>query len=47
MTVCGGREAQGVEGLSKEEKGLTDMDNSVVTAGEGVLNGNGENTTKI
>ena len=29
--LVGGRE--GMEGLSKKEKGLTDMDNSVVVAG--------------
>ena len=39
---------QGVEGLSKKEKGLRDMDNSVVFAGAeevGIkeLNGNGKN----
>ena len=31
MTASGGGE--GVEGLSKKEKGLMDMDNSVVIAG--------------
>ena len=39
-----------MEGLNKEEKGLRDMDNSVVIAGGGCirgLNGNGENTIKI
>ena len=41
------------EGLSKKEKGLMDMDNSVVTVAGGVkgsigeLNGNGKNTVKI
>ena len=51
MTAIGGRGVQGVEGLSKEEKGLMDMDKSVVIAGgDGVrrgLNGNGKNTIKI
>ena len=28
-----GRGSEGVEGLSKKEKGLSDMDNSVVIAG--------------
>ena len=40
-----------MEGLSTKEKGLMDMDNSVVIAGvEGALrgqNGNGKNTIKI
>ena len=38
-----------MEGLSKNEKGLMDMDNSVVIAGGGIrgLNGNGKNTIKI
>ena len=39
----------GVEGWSKKEKGLMDMDNSGVTAGGGGikgLNGNGKNTNK-
>ena len=40
-----------MEGLSKKEKGLMDMDNSVVIAGREVgirgLNGNGKNTIKI
>ena len=34
IASCGGRE--GVEGLSKKEKGLMDMDNSVV-----IIGGNG------
>ena len=41
---------EGVEGLSKKEKGLMDMDNSVVIAGGGDrrgLNSNGKNTIKI
>ena len=44
----GGSEGRG-EGLSKKEKGLMDMDNGVVTGGEGVrrLNGNGKNTIRI
>ena len=40
----------GVEGLSEKDKGLMDMDNCVVTAGEGGhrgLNGNGKNTRKM
>ena len=40
-----------MEGLSKQEKGLMDMDNNVVIAGweRGIrgLNGNGKNTIKI
>ena len=40
----------GVEGLSKKEEGLRDMDNRVVTAGRqgGIkgLNGNGKNIIK-
>ena len=40
-----------MEGLSKKEKGLMDMDNSVVIAGREVgirgLNGNGKNATEI
>ena len=39
-----------MEGLSKKEKALMDMDNSVVIAGgRGIrgLNGNGKNTIKI
>ena len=38
-----------MEGPSKKEKGLMDMDNSVVTVVEGGirgLNGNGKNTIK-
>ena len=34
MTAKGGG-GKGVEGLSKKEKGLMDMDNSVVIVGEG------------
>ena len=37
MTVEGG--GCGVEGLSKKEKGLMDMDNSVVIAGGGRYKG--------
>ena len=34
---------QGVEGLSKKEKGLMDMDNNVVISGEiWEINGNGK-----
>ena len=41
-------EGRGVEGLSKKEKGLMDMDSSVVMKGIiGGLNGNGKNTMKI
>ena len=39
-----------MEGLSKKEKGLMGMDNSVVIMGEGSireLNGNGKNTIKL
>ena len=40
-----------MKGLSKKEKGLMDVDNSVVTAGgeESIrgLNGNGKNTIRI
>ena len=40
-----------MEGLSEKEKGLMDVDNSVVIAGAGggfkVLNGNGKNIIKI
>ena len=37
-----------VEGLSKQEKGLMDMDNSVVIAGEGSIRGlNGNRKTTI
>ena len=40
-----------MEVLSKKEKGLMDMDNSIVIAGDGGsirrLNGNGKNTIKI
>ena len=39
-----------MEGLSKKEKGLMDMDNSVVAAGGGGyrrLNGNGKNIIMI
>ena len=37
-----------MEGLSKKEKGLMDMDSSVVMKGIiGGLNGNGKNTMKI
>ena len=32
MTASGGAGSEGVEGLSKKEKGLIDMDNSVVIA---------------
>ena len=32
MTASGGAGSEGVEGLSKKEKGLTDMDNIVVIA---------------
>ena len=38
-----------MEGLNRKEKGLMDMDNSVVIAGEGGIkgkNGNGKNTIK-
>ena len=49
MTASRG-EPEGVEGLSKKEKGLMDVDNCVVIAGEegGIrgLNGNGKNSTK-
>ena len=41
---------EGVEGLSKKQKGLMDMDNSVVIAGGGGirgLKGNRKNTIKI
>ena len=40
--------AKGVEGRSKKEKGLMDMDNSVVTTGEGHkgLNGNTKKFSK-
>ena len=38
----------GVERWSKNEKGLMDMDNSVVIAGgEGYINGNGRSSIKI
>ena len=40
----------GVEGSSKKEKGLMDIDNSVVIAGEGVKRwggGNGEKRNRI
>ena len=51
MRAMGLGDVGGVEGLSKEEKGLMDMDKSVVIAGgDGVrrgLNGNGKNTIKI
>ena len=33
MTASGGGGGEGVEGLSKKEKGLMDVDNSVVIAG--------------
>ena len=33
LTTLGGEELGGVEGLSKKEKGLMDMDDSVVIAG--------------
>ena len=39
-----------MEGLSKKEKGLTDMDNNMVIAGGGgirELNGNGKNIINI
>ena len=36
-----------MEGLSKKEKGLIDMNNSVEFAGERRLNGNGKNTISI
>ena len=39
-----------MEGLSKKERGLMDMDNSVAIVGGGGirgLNGNGKNTIKI
>ena len=47
MTASGGGwGGQGVEGLSKKEKGLINTDNSVVIAGGGEvnrgLNGNGK-----
>ena len=36
MTVCGGGECGfGVEGLNKKEKGLMDVDNSLVMEGGG------------
>ena len=35
-----------MEGLSKKEKGLMDMDKSVVIAGGRVLNGNGKTYNK-
>ena len=37
---------QGVEGWSKKEKGLMDMDNGVIAGGRR-LNGNGKNTIQI
>ena len=49
MTASWVRAGQGVEGLSKKEKGLVDMDKSMVTVGGmGIreLNGNGKNTIK-
>ena len=33
MVAIGGGEVKGLEGLSDKEKGLKDMDNSVVIAG--------------
>ena len=49
MTASWVRAGQGVEGLSKKEKGLVDMDNDVVVVGGGSisrLNCNRENTIK-
>ena len=49
--MAASRGSKRVEGLSKKENGLTDMDNSVVIAGgEGGITGlnvNGKNTVKI
>ena len=39
MTASGGGTGFGVEGLSKKENGLMDMDNSVVIAGGGAFKG--------
>ena len=50
MTASWVRAGQGVEGLSKKEKGLVDMDNSVVIAvgrGKRGLKGNVKSTIKI
>ena len=48
MTAFG--EEEGMEGLSKKEEGLMDMDNSVVIARAGAIRGlnvNGKNKIKI
>ena len=45
MTASGG-ESEGVEGLSKKEKGPMDVDNSVGRRDIWGLNGNGKNTIK-
>ena len=46
----GGGSIWGVEGVSKAENGLTDMDSSVVIAGEGGIRGlddNGKSTIEV